>query len=70
MKMGEGKFFDSSGLLSYHTSDALADTMRLVSAYTLEQELQRTWREERENFLDFDDKHLFDVLNTLPRGTR
>jgi hypothetical protein len=26
----------------------MADTMRLVSAYKVEQDLERTWREERE----------------------
>jgi len=30
-----------------HTPDALADTVRLVSAFKVEDDVQRTWREER-----------------------
>jgi hypothetical protein len=34
--------------LSYFSPNALADAMRLVSAFKVEEDLQRTWREERE----------------------
>ena len=38
-------FFTS---LFFGNHDALVDTMRLVSAFKVEEDLQRNWREERE----------------------
>ncbi len=37
-----------TGLLSCHTPNAHADSMRLISDFKVEEDLQRTWREERE----------------------
>jgi hypothetical protein len=34
--------------LFFGNPHSLADTMRLVSAFKVEEDLQRTWREERE----------------------
>lgn len=34
--------------LFFDNRDAISDTMALVSAYKVEQDLQRAWREERE----------------------
>jgi len=34
--------------LFFGNPHSMADTMRLVSAYEVEEDLQRTWREERE----------------------
>ena len=47
-------YFFPISLLSCHTPIALADTMRLISAYLVEQDRQRDRREEREQQLQSD----------------
>jgi hypothetical protein len=49
--------FFHPGLNSRHTPDALADAFGLVTAYKVEQDLQRSWRERTERSNPIDDKN-------------